>query len=89
VHGGATEQWSIQLSQSRCRHRHRHYKRRRTSKMLATLVNASPTAVQVFGLIAVIVFLVAGFIAYREKTVWATLICLGLAFVSAAVIFLA
>ncbi len=57
--------------------------------MLDTLVSASPTAVQVFSLIAVIVFLVAGFIAFREKTVWATLICVGLACVSAAVIFLA
>ncbi len=57
--------------------------------MLATLVNASPTAVQVFALIAVILFIVAGIIAFQDKTVWATLICLGLACLSAAVIFLA
>ena len=57
--------------------------------MFATLVNASPTAVQVFALVAVIVFIVAGIIALRDKTVWATLICAGLAFLSAAVIFLA
>jgi hypothetical protein len=57
--------------------------------MLATLVNASATAVQVFALVAVIVFIIAGIIAFQDKTVWATLICAGLAFLSAAVIFLA
>lgn len=57
--------------------------------MLATLVNASATAVQVFALVAVIVFIVAGIIAFTDKTVWATLICAGLACLSAAVIFLA
>ena len=56
--------------------------------MLATLVNASATAVQVFALVAVIVFIVAGIIAFTDKTVWATLICAGLACLSAAVIFL-
>ena len=44
--------------------------------MLATLVNASANAVQVFALIAVILFIIAG-------------ICAGLAFLSAAVIYLA
>jgi len=53
--------------------------------MLATLVNASTNAVQVFALIAVILFI----IAFRDKTLWATLICVGLAFLSAAVIYLA
>jgi hypothetical protein len=57
--------------------------------MLATLVNASASAVHVFGLIAVIVFVIAGIIAFTDKTVWAMLICAGLAFLSAAVIFLA
>ncbi len=57
--------------------------------MLATIVNASATAVQVFALVAVIVFVIAGIIAFQEKTIWATLICGGLAFLSAAVIFLA
>ncbi len=57
--------------------------------MLATLVNASPTAVQVFALIAVILFVVAAIIAFMDKTIWAALICAGLAFLSAAVIFLA
>ncbi len=57
--------------------------------MLATLVNASATAVQVFALVAVIMFVIAGIIAFQEKTIWATLICGGLAFLSAAVIFLA
>ena len=37
--------------------------------MLATLVNASTNAVQVFALVAVIVFI----IAFRDKTLWATL----------------
>ena len=57
--------------------------------MLATLVNASATAVQVLALVAVIVFIIAGIISFQEKTIWATLICAGLAFLSAAVIFLA
>ena len=57
--------------------------------MLAPLVNASASAVHVFGLIAVIVFVIAGIIAFTDKTVWAMLICAGLAFLSAAVIFLA
>jgi len=52
--------------------------------MLATLVNASANAVQVFALIAVILFIIAGIIAFRDKTLWATLICAGLAFLSAA-----
>jgi hypothetical protein len=57
--------------------------------MLATLVNASANAVQVFALIAVILFIIAGIIAFMDKTIWATLICAGLAFLSGAVIFLA
>jgi hypothetical protein len=57
--------------------------------MLATLVTASTNAVQVFALIAVILFIVAGIIAFRDKTLWATLICAGLAFLSAAVMYLA
>ena len=56
--------------------------------MLATLVNASASAVQVFALIAVILFIIAGIIAFMDKTIWATLICAGLAFLSAAVIFI-
>jgi hypothetical protein len=57
--------------------------------MLATLVNASTNAVQVFALIAVILFIIAGVIAFRDRTLWATLICGGLAFLSAAVMYLA
>jgi hypothetical protein len=58
-------------------------------QMLATLVTASPNAVQVFALIAVILFIVAGIITLRDKTLWATLVCAGLAFLSAAVMYLA
>jgi hypothetical protein len=58
------------------------------SQMLSTLVTASPNAVQVFALIAVILFIVAGIITLRDKTLWATLICAGLAFLSAAVMYL-
>jgi hypothetical protein len=43
--------------------------------MLATLVSASANAVQVFALIAVILFIIAGIIAFMDKTIWATLIC--------------
>jgi len=57
--------------------------------MVATLVNASPSAVQVFALIAVVVFVIAAIIAFMDKTVWATLVCVGLALLSASVIFLA
>ena len=57
--------------------------------MLATLVNASTNAVQMFTLIAVILFIIAGIIAFRDRTRWATLTCAGLAFPSAAVIYLA
>ena len=57
--------------------------------MLATLVNASANAVQVFALIAVILFVIAGIIAFTDKTVWAALVCGGLALLSAAVMFLA
>jgi hypothetical protein len=48
--------------------------------MFATLVNSSANAVQVFALIAAILFIIAGIIALMDKTVWATLICAGLAF---------
>jgi hypothetical protein len=36
----------------------------------------------------VILFIIAGIIAFMDKTIWATLICAGLAFLSAAVIFI-
>jgi hypothetical protein len=68
-------------------HPYRHRPTRRHST-LATLVNASANAVQVFALIAAILFIIAGIIAFMDKTVWATLVCAGLAFLSAAVIFL-
>ena len=57
--------------------------------MLATLVNASTNAVQVLALIAVILSIIAGIIVFRDRTPWATLICAGRAFLSAAVIYLA
>ncbi len=45
--------------------------------MLAILVNASASAVQVFALIAVVVFIIAVIVAFMDKTVWATLVCAG------------
>ena len=56
--------------------------------MLAALVTASANAVQVFALIAVVLFIIAGVISLIEKTIWAALICAGLAFTAAAVMFL-
>lgn len=56
--------------------------------MLSTLVNANPNSLQLFALIAVILFAVAGVVAFMEKTVWAVLVCAGLVFLSLAVLFL-
>ena len=55
--------------------------------MLATIVNPSLNTLQLFALIAVILFGVAGVIALMEKTVWAVLLCAGLVFLSLAVLF--
>ena len=57
--------------------------------MLVTLVNASTNAVQVLALIAVILFVIAGIIAFRDSTPMATLICAGPAFLSATVMYFA
>jgi hypothetical protein len=55
--------------------------------MLSTIVNASPNAAQLCALVAVILFIIAGVIAFVEKTIWAVLICAGLAFVSACLLW--
>ena len=56
--------------------------------MLATVVNPNLNTLQVFALIAVILFAVAGMIAFVEKTVWAVCVCAGLVFISLAVLFI-
>lgn len=56
--------------------------------MIATIVNASANAVQVFALIAVIVFVIAGVMALLAKSFYSALICAGLVFLSLAVLFL-
>ena len=55
--------------------------------MIATLVKPNLNSLQLFALIAVILFAVAGVVAFMEKTVWAVLICSGLVFLSLALMF--
>lgn len=55
--------------------------------MISTIVTPSINAAQVFALIAVIIFLIAAFLTYPVKTWWGTLVCLGLAFASAALLW--
>lgn len=52
--------------------------------MIATVVTPSINAAQVCALIALILFIVGGVVAFMTKTVYAVLICAGLAFLSAA-----
>ena len=56
---------------------------------MATIVTASAQTAQLFALIAVILFIVGGVIAFTEKTIYAILICAGLAFVSLALLYFA
>jgi hypothetical protein len=59
--------------------------------LLGTVVAQSANAAQVFALIALILFVIAGIIALvvLPRTIWAVLICAGLAFVSASLLFVA
>jgi hypothetical protein len=50
--------------------------------MLADIASGNTGFADVMFLVAMIIFLVAGFIAYQVKTFYATLIALGLAAVS-------
>lgn len=52
--------------------------------MIANVVTPSVNAAQIFALIGVIIFLIAAFLTYPIKTWWGTLVCIGLAFLSAA-----
>ena len=54
---------------------------------MSTIVTGSISTLQLFALIATILFIVAGVVAFVEKTVWATVICAGLTFLSLAVLF--
>jgi len=54
---------------------------------MSTIVTGSLNTLQLFALVAVILFIVAGVVAFVEKTVWATIICAGLAFLSLAMLF--
>ena len=56
--------------------------------MLATVVNPNLNTLQVFALIAVILFAVAGVIALMQQTIWAVCLCAGLVFLSLAVLFI-
>jgi hypothetical protein len=50
--------------------------------MLADIASGNTGFADVMFLLAMILFLVAGFIAYTAKALWATVICLGLAAIS-------
>lgn len=52
--------------------------------ILADIANGNTGFADVMFLLALILFLVAGFIAYTAKALWATVVCLGLAAISLA-----
>ena len=54
---------------------------------MSTIVTGSINTLQLFALIAVILFVIAGVYAAIEKTVWAVIVSAGLAFASAALLF--
>lgn len=55
--------------------------------MIANIVTPSLNGAQICALIGIIVFLVAAFLTYPAKAWWGTLVCIGLAFVSAALLW--
>lgn len=57
--------------------------------LLSTVVTQSANAAQVCALVAVILFIIAGVIAFTTRTIWAVLICAGLAFTAASLLWLA
>ena len=54
---------------------------------MSTIVTGSLQTLQLFALIATIVFGIAGVVAVVEKSVHSALLCAGLAFVSLALLF--
>ena len=56
--------------------------------MLSTIVNMSANAVQVFALIAIILFLIAGVWNFMVRSFILGLICIGLTFTAASLLFL-
>lgn len=59
------------------------------TSILATIVTASPNTAQLFFLIAVIVSIIATFLAYNVKTYWACLLMTTLVFICLGLLFLA
>ena len=55
--------------------------------MIATIVNANASTAQVWFLIAVILFIIAGVIALLEKSIYTVLICAGLVFSALGLLF--
>lgn len=55
---------------------------------MSTIVTGTLNTLQLFALIATILFIVAAVVAFVEKTVWACLVCSGLAFLSLAILFI-
>jgi hypothetical protein len=55
--------------------------------MMSTIVNGSIETLQLFALVALILFIVAGVVAFMERSVWNGVVCAGLAFVSLAIMF--
>jgi len=54
---------------------------------MSTIVTGSISTLQLFALIAVILFAVAGVVAFVERSVYTVLICAGLVCVSLALLF--
>jgi hypothetical protein len=55
--------------------------------MISTIVTPSLNTMQLFALIAVILFIVGGVIAVLERSIYTVLICSGLVFLSLAALF--
>ena len=55
--------------------------------MIDTIVTASSQTAQLFALIAVIVFIVSGVIAFMEKSFYSVAICAGLVFLSLSALY--
>ena len=52
--------------------------------IIADIASGNTDWADIFFLVALILFVVAGAVAYQVKTLWATAVALGLAFVSLA-----
>ena len=56
--------------------------------MLADIAHGKTGAADIFFLVAVILFVVAGAVAYQAKALWSAVLCLGLASTALALLLL-